>query len=92
LQLRDRAGTCTLTKTAVVGKMAPKRLKKAGVLTLDGHARFVKLADGTVTIYESADADKADEKLVIFRAPIQYIKVKGRAAARESYDASRGAF
>ena len=60
-----------------MGKLAPSKIKKAGVLTLDGRARYVRLAEGKLTIYESSDASKATETLVIFRAPIKYVKIVG---------------
>ena len=67
----------TLTKTAIIGKAAPSRLKKTGVLVLDGHRRYCKLGGGTFTIYAADSKAGAAEDKAIFRAPIKFIKVVG---------------
>jgi len=77
----------TLTKTVVVGKLAPSKLKKRGTLALDGHRRFVELADATLTIYESPSLPRD----AIFRAPIKYVKVVGDGASRRTVREHRGA-
>ena len=67
----------TLTKTAIIGKAAPSRLKKTGVLVLDGHRRYCKLGGGNFTIYAADSKAEAAEDKAIFRAPIKFIKVVG---------------
>lgn len=77
------ARTSALTKSLVVGKLAPSKLYKQGPLMLDGQRRKVVLRDGILTIY-------ADDDQMLFRAPMKYIKVVGDAATRQTARAHRG--
>lgn len=72
------ARTAALTKSLVVGKLAPSKLWKAGALTLDGTMRWVELKDGVLTIFTSKGGN------VIFRAPMKFIQIVGDAATRET--------
>lgn len=75
------ARTAALTKSLVVGKLAPSKLWKAGALVLDGATRWVELKDGVLTIF----TDKGGA--VIFRAPMKFIQIVGDAATRETASA-----
>ena len=66
-----------ISAQAIIGKAAPSRLKKTGVLVLDGHRRYCKLGGGNFTIYAADSKASASEDKAIFRAPIKSIKVVG---------------
>jgi len=69
--------TKALTKSLIVGPLAPSKLSEAGWLELDGAQRWVELRNGILAIYE----DRTKEYLR-FRAPMKFVTVVADAATR----------
>ncbi|KAJ8598297.1 hypothetical protein CTAYLR_006007 [Chrysophaeum taylorii] len=78
------ARTTALTKSLVVGKLAPSKLFKAGALTLDGVRRWVELRGGVLTISTTKGGE------LLFRAPMKFVQVVADAATRETARRHRG--
>ena len=70
--------TAALTKSMVIGPLAPSQLGKKGVLVLDGAEVWVELSKGILTIY-----DKPKE-FILFRAPLKFIAVVADGATRRT--------
>jgi hypothetical protein len=70
-----------MVKNTVVGNLAPKKVSKRGVITVDGRRRMVALKDGLLTVYETEAAEGGGDPFVV---EIKFCKVSQSSWAPSS--------